>query len=176
MAGLFSPRSTARRNSRNASSALPSRCRDTAVARDRERPPFSSELSLDPFAALEPFGLPDPGLLTTDRRGGVPISTAFGFTELISLPSFLFSRSTSSSSRVRHRAADYDSFGTRIEHSLPKKSLFLVTFIQYSLAFSLPSAKNPTPPDLSRSSLQESTSCPSIEVTKWLPLTSTCTR
>ncbi len=65
MAGLFSPRSTARRNSRRASSGLPSRCSDTAVAKDRERPPFSSALSPDPFG-FEPMGFTDPGLPTTD--------------------------------------------------------------------------------------------------------------
>src|SRR6266849_956394 len=83
MAGLFSPRSTARRSSRSASSALPSRCRDTAVARDRERPPFSSELSLDPLAVFEPFGFPAAGFVTTAKRGEDPISTGFRFTELI---------------------------------------------------------------------------------------------
>src|SRR5439155_15422434 len=82
MAGLFSPRSTALRSSRSASSALPSRCRDTAVARDRERLPFSSELSFA-FTVFEPFGLPDAVLLTTARRGEAPVSTGFRFTELI---------------------------------------------------------------------------------------------
>src|SRR5215472_11400020 len=129
MAGLFSPRSTARRNSRSASSALPSRCNATAVARDRERLPFSSELSLDPLGR-EAAGFA-PGLLTTDRRGEAPISTAFGLTELISLASFLFSRSIPSSiSLSRAGPLAYDSFGTRIEHNLPRKSLFLVIFIQ----------------------------------------------
>src|ERR1051326_5616313 len=58
----------------------------------------------------------------------------------------------------------YDSFGTSMEHSLPRKSLFFVTFIQYNRAFSLLSVKNPTPPDFRRSSLHESTFCPSIDV------------
>src|ERR1051326_8668710 len=83
MAGLFSPRSTARRSSRSASSAFPSRCRDTAVASDRERPPLSSELSPAALMVLAPFGLPDTVLLTTARRGDDPASTGCRFTELI---------------------------------------------------------------------------------------------
>src|SRR3984893_16439372 len=159
IAGLFSPRSTARRNSFSASSAFPSRWRDTAVARDRERPPFSS--SLDPFPVFEPLGLPEPGLLTTAKRGEAPISTGFRFTELIDFPlscSPVATLATPDRGPSRFR---YDSFGTRIEHSLPRKSLFFVTFIQYTRAFSLPSAKKPTPPVFSRSSLQESTNWPS---------------
>src|SRR5712692_8636455 len=91
MAGLFSPRSTARCNSRSASSALPSWCSDTSVASDRERLPFSSGPSLDPFTGFWPVGLPAPGLPTTARRGEDPVSTGFRLTELIERPSFLFS-------------------------------------------------------------------------------------
>src|SRR5207245_3168357 len=98
-----------------------------------------------------------------------------------SLSSFHFPLSRSLPEPIQHRAltgagVPYDSFGTRTAHSLPRKSLFFVIFIQYSRAFSLLSVKNPTPPDLRRSSLHESTSCPSMDVRNWLPLTSTCTR
>src|SRR5579864_1629852 len=172
MAGLFSPRSTARRSSRRASSGLPSRCKATAVAKDRERPPFSSAPSPDPLG-FEPIGFTDPGLPTTAKRGEAPRSTGFRFTELIATLSFLISRLLLNLHRL---PCAYDSFGTSIEHSLPRKSLFFVIFIQYTRAFSLPSAKNPTPPDFRRSSLHVSTSCPSIDVRNRLPFTSTSTR
>src|SRR5881296_3533020 len=130
MAGLFSPRSTALCSSRSASSALPSRCRETAVARDRERPPFSSAKSFDPIRDAP--GLPDEVLLTTDNRGVPPASTGLRFTELILLPSFLFAPEPIVPPHSIDPGATHDSFGTRTEHSLPRKSLFLVTFIQYS--------------------------------------------
>src|SRR5579863_6352077 len=166
IAGLCCPRTTARRSSLRASSALPSRWSETAVARERERPPLSSA-SPDPFAILAGLAFAEAALPTTERRGEAPISTGFRFTELMDFSLFL--------SRYVN-LIDYDSFGTKIEHSLPKKSLFLVTFSQYTRAFSLPSLNSPTPPDLRRSSLHESTTCPSIEVRNRLPFTSTDTR
>src|SRR5580658_6352973 len=114
MAGLFSPRSTARRSSRNASSALPSRCRETAVARDRDRPPLSSA-SPDPLTIFAGLALADAALLTTDRRGEAPISTGLRFTELID--SLSFSPARSILHARRRLFPGYDSFGTSIEHS-----------------------------------------------------------
>jgi hypothetical protein len=54
------------------------------VAKDRERPPFSSAFSPDPLG-FEPIGFTDPGLPTTAKRGEAPDSTGFRFTELIEL-------------------------------------------------------------------------------------------